>query len=141
MKISTRGRYSLRMMIDLAQHYDEGFIALKDISERQDISKKYLEQIIPFLNRSHLLNANKGHMGGYKLAKAPNQINLREIIESAEGSIAPVSCMENETNTCDRCAECLTLPVYEGLYKVVYAYLEGITLADVLNKDGDSYSI
>ena len=103
MKISTRGRYSLRMMIDLAQHYNDGFVALKDISKRQNISKKYLEQIIPFLNRSNLLTANKGHMGGYRLAKAPEEITVREILESAEGSLAPVSCMNNHPNQCEKC--------------------------------------
>ena len=93
MKISTRGRYSLRMMIDLAQHYNDGFITLKDISERQDISKKYLEQIIPLLNRSNLLQSNKGHMGGYKLSRTPAEITVREILESAEGSLTLVSSL------------------------------------------------
>ncbi len=134
MKISTRGRYSLRMMIDLAQHYNDSYIALKDISERQDISKKYLEQIIPFLNRSGLLLANKGHMGGYKLAKDPSQITVREILESAEGSLTPVSCMDNNPNTCEKCNECLTLPIYQGLYDVVNKYFESITLEDIINK-------
>ena len=138
MKISTKGRYSFRMMIDLAQHYNEGFIALKDISARQNISKKYLEQIIPFLNRSNLLNANKGHMGGYRLAKAPSEITVREILESAEGSLAPVSCMDNSPNLCEKCNCCLTLPVYEGLYRVVLDYLNGITLQDVIDGQSDS---
>lgn len=138
MKISTRGRYSFRMMIDLAQHYNEGFVALKDISARQNISKKYLEQIIPFLNRSNLLNANKGHMGGYQLAKAPSEITVREILESAEGSLAPVSCMENFPNLCEKCGSCLTLPVYEGLYHVILNYLDSITLQDVIDKHPDS---
>lgn len=133
MKISTRGRYSLRMMIDLATHYNDGFIALKDISERQNISKKYLEQIVPFLNRSNLLNANKGHMGGYTLAKSPSEITVREILESAEGTLTPVSCMDNTPNLCEKCNECLTLPIYEGLYKVVNEYFESITLDDILN--------
>lgn len=126
------------MMIDLAQHYNEGFIALKDISARQNISKKYLEQIIPFLNRSNLLNANKGHMGGYQLAKAPSEITVREILESAEGSLAPVSCMENSPNLCEKCGSCLTLPVYEGLYHVVLDYLNSITLQDVIDRHPDS---
>lgn len=138
MKISTRGRYSFRMMIDLAQHYNEGFIALKDISARQNISKKYLEQIIPFLNRGNLLNANKGHMGGYQLVKAPSEITVREILESAEGSLAPVSCMENFPNLCEKCGSCLTLPVYEGLYHVILDYLDSITLQDVIDKHPDS---
>ncbi|MCM1145182.1 MAG: Rrf2 family transcriptional regulator [Blautia sp.] len=138
MKISTRGRYSFRMMIDLAQHYNEGFIALKDISARQNISKKYLEQIIPFLNRNNLLLANKGHMGGYQLARHPSEITVREILESAEGSLTPVSCMENTPNRCENANNCITLPVYQGLYKVILDYLNGITLADVINRKNDN---
>lgn len=137
MKISTRGRYSLRMMIDLAQHYNEGFIALKDISNRQGISKKYLEQIVPFLNRSNLLNANKGHMGGYQLARDPASITVREIFECAEGSLTPVSCMDNVPNCCERAGQCLTLPIYEGLYDVIQKYLDGITLQDILSNQPD----
>lgn len=143
MKISTRGRYSLRLMIDLAQHDQDGFITLKDISERQGISKKYLEQIVPFLSRSNLLNANKGHMGGYQLAKAPAQITVRDILESAEGSLMPVSCMENTPNLCDKCGECLTLPIYTGLYDVIIKYFESITLEDIILRQlaGNDYSI
>lgn len=135
MKISTRGRYSLRMMIDLAQHYDENYIALKDISKRQNISKKYLEQIIPFLNRNNLLTANKGHLGGYRLAKDPSEITVREILESAEGSLAPVSCMEHSPNMCENASDCVTFSVYQGLYKVMTDYLEGISLKDLIQKD------
>lgn len=138
MKISTRGRYSLRMMVDLAQHYNEGFIALKDISARQNISKKYLEQIIPFLNRSNLLLANKGHMGGYQLSKHPSEITVWEILESAEGSLAPVSCMDNTPNLCGNVDTCFTLPIYQGLYEVIQNYLKGITLLDVINRAPDS---
>lgn len=138
MKISTKGRYSLCVMIDLAQHYNEGFIALKDISARQNISKKYLEHIIPFLNRNNLLNANKGHMGGYQLAKHPSEITVREIIESAEGSLTPVSCLDNTPNMCETSASCFSLPVYEGLYKVIIDYLDSITLQDVINERPDS---
>ena len=122
------------MMLDLAYHYNEGFISLKDISQRQNISKKYLEQIIPFLNRSKLLNANKGHMGGYQLSRDPSQITVKEILESAEGSLAPVSCMDNSPNLCEKCNECITLPIYEGLYDVVQNYLSSITLQDVMNR-------
>ena len=134
MKISTRGRYSLRILIDLAQHYNDGYIALKDISSRQDISKKYLEQIIPFLNRSNLLLANKGHMGGYKLAKAPSEITVKDILLSAEGSLTPVSCMDNDPNLCSKCGECITLPIYQGLYDVVNKYFESITLEDIITR-------
>lgn len=141
MKISTRGRYSLRMMIDLAEHYNEGFITLKDISARQNISKKYLEQIIPFLNRSRLLNANKGHQGGYMLSKAPADITVREILESAEGSLAPVSCMDNSPNLCEKCDECITLPIYQGLYDKVLEYFDGITLEDIIKKNAAKEAI
>ena len=140
MKISTRGRYALRMMIDLAQHYDQGFIALKDISKRQDISKKYLEQIIPFLNRGNLLSATKGHMGGYRLAKAPSEITVREILESAEGSLVPVSCMANTPNLCKKCEDCITLPIYEGLYDVVTKYFDSITLEDIINRQVSEFT-
>ena len=140
MKISTRGRYALRMMIDLAQHYDQGFIALKDISKRQDISKKYLEQIIPFLNRGNLLSATKGHMGGYRLAKAPSEITVREILESAEGSLVPVSCMDYTPNLCKKCEDCITLPIYEGLYDVVTKYFDSITLEDIINRQVSEFT-
>lgn len=133
MKISTKGRYSLRLMIDLASNYDQGYIALKDIAERQDISKKYLEQIIPFLNRGKLLIGNKGHGGGYKLAKAPSEITVKEILQSAEGTLTPVSCMDMSPNQCDKCNECATLPIYNGLYKVINEYLDRITLQHIID--------
>lgn len=122
------------MMIDLAQHYDEGFIALKDISARQNISKKYLEQIIPFLHRGNLLITNRGHMGGYQLARHPSEITVKDILLAAEGSLAPVSCMDNTPNVCERAPECITLPVYQGLYEVITNYLESISLQSVLER-------
>ncbi len=123
------------MMVDLARNYDNGFIALKDISKRQNISKKYLEQIIPNLNKNHLLLSNKGHTGGYKLAKAPEEITVREILASAEGSLEPVSCLDNKPNLCENCSDCLTLPIYIGLSNVINEYLDGITLADILKNE------
>lgn len=143
MKISTRGRYSLRMMIDLAENYDKGFIALKDISQRQGISKKYLEQIIPFLNRSGLLLTNRGHMGGYQLARDPSSITAFEILESAEGNLVPVSCMEADPVQCGNCDTCAALSVYRGLYKVTSDYLKSITLQSLIcnAKNGGDYSI
>lgn len=143
LKISTRGRYSLRLMIDLAMHYNEGFIALKDIASRQDISKKYLEQIIPFLNRSNLLASNKGHMGGYMLSRKPYEITVKDILFAAEGSLTPVSCMDNDPNLCEKCSDCITLPIYEGLYEVVIDYLSSITLQDIIDKqiNGFNYNI
>ena len=143
--ISTRGRYALRMMVDLAQHRGEGFISLKDIANRQDISKKYLEQIIPMLNRASLLHTSRGFAGGYQLTKAPKDYTVGEILRTMEGSLAPVACLEGTTNTCPRCAECATLFVWEGLYKVQTAYLDSITLQDILDRQeassGQNYSI
>ena len=134
MKISTRGRYSLRMMIDLAQHYDEEqYITLKDISKRQNISKKYLEQIVPSLNKKELLHANKGHLGGYQLSRHPSQITTREILESAEGNLNPVSCMDHFPNDCEHSKDCMTFPIYHGLYDIMIQYLDGITLDDIIN--------
>ena len=138
MKISTRGRYSLRFMIDLAQHYSEGYIALKDIANRQGISKKYLEQIIPFLNRGKLLISNKGHMGGYMLSKDPSEITMKDVLLCAEGSLTPVSCMDNEPNLCEKCNECMTFPIYEGLYQVIIDYLDNITLQNIIEKNTDT---
>lgn len=135
MKISTRGRYSLRLMIDLAMHASDEFIALKDIAKRQDISKKYLEQIVPFLSRSGLLIANKGHLGGYRLSKAPSEITVKDVLLSAEGSLTPVSCMDNHPNICERCNDCITLPIYEGLNAVIDDYLSNITLQSILDKN------
>jgi len=129
--ISTRGRYALRMMVDLAQHQNDGFVPLKDIAERQDISKKYLEQIIPVLNRSGLLQTSRGAGGGYRLVKPSKEYTVGEILRATEGNMAPVSCLESPKNTCPRYSKCNTLPIWQGLQKVVDEYLNGITLADV----------
>ena len=137
MMISTRGRYALRMMVDLAEHGRESPAALKDIAARQDISKKYLEQIIPVLNRSGLLVTTRGYQGGYRLSRAPKDITVWEILNAAEGSMVPVACLETDTNTCPRCAECATLPVWEGLKNVVSEYLSGVTLQDILDEKAE----
>ena len=101
-KISTKGRYALRLVIDLAMHTDDGFVTLKDIAARQNISKKYLEQIVPMLNRSGILKTNRGYQGGYKLARSPENCTVGEILKVTEGDLAPVSCLENEVNECPR---------------------------------------
>jgi len=140
MKISTRGRYGIRLMLALALNYNNGTIPLKTIAKDQGISEKYLEQIIPFLNRGNLLSATKGHMGGYRLAKAPSEITVREILESAEGSLVPVSCMDNTPNLCKKCEDCITLPIYEGLYDVVTKYFDSITLEDIINRQVSEFT-
>ena len=102
MKISTKGRYALRMMLDLAEHREQGFVSLKEIAARQDISKKYLEQIVAVLNRPDFLKTNRGYQGGYRLAKTPDQYTVGDILRLTEGGLAPVACLEEEPNTC-RC--------------------------------------
>lgn len=145
MKISTKGRYALRMLIDLAEHRENGYIALKDIAKRQDISKKYLEQIVPILNRSDLLRTNRGNQGGYMLVKAPSQYTVGEILRLTEGNLAPVACVGKNPEECARGAECPTLPVWQGLYKVISEYLDGITLQDIIDQQSarniDNYMI
>jgi len=137
MKISTKGRYALRLMVDLAEHKDSGFIALKDVAKRQNISKKYLEQIVPVLNGAGLLTTNRGNRGGYKLAKEPKEYTVGDILRITEGSIAPVSCLESDVNSCERKNFCQTLYVWEGLYKVVNEYLDSITVQDIVDKIGN----
>ncbi len=137
MKISTKGRYALRMVVDLAVHSDEKFISLKDIAERQNISKKYLEQIVPMLNRSGILKTNRGNQGGYMLIKSPSEITVGDILRATEGSLAPVSCLEYDENDCPRKDRCPTLFLWEGLYKTVTAYLDGVSIQDIIEKNND----
>ena len=134
MKTSTKGRYALRMLIDLASNSEDGFISLKDIAERQGISKKYLEQIVPMLNKSGILRTNRGNKGGYMLAKAPNELTVGDVLRSTEGNLAPVACLEYEPNNCPRKDECATLYIWEGLYKVVNDYLNNITIQDIIDR-------
>lgn len=134
MKISTKGRYALRMMLDLGIHQGEGYIALKDIAARQEISKKYLEQIVPMLNKAGLLRTNRGFQGGYRLAHLPKQYTVGQILRVMEGDLSVVACMDNEPNQCVRQESCMTLPIWEGLNKVIADYLDNITLQDVLDQ-------
>ena len=140
MKISTKGRYALRMLIDLAEHKDCGFVALKDIAERQNISKKYLEQIIPIFNNSNILKTTRGSQGGYMLSKAPNKYTVGEILRLTEGSLAPVECLAHDPIDCDRSAICPTLPVWKGLNRVINEYLDSITLQDILDQHKEAMS-
>ncbi len=144
MKISTKGRYALRMLLDLAMHPD-GFVALKDIAERQNISKKYLEQIVPLLNRSGLLRTNRGFQGGYMLSKPTSQYTVGEILRLTEGNLAPVACLSSDQNECLRASDCITLPIWEGLYKVMTDYLDSVTLEEIIDnyqsKHGGDYCI
>lgn len=140
MKISTKGRYALRILLDLAEHQDESYIALKDIANRQNISKKYLEQIVPILTRSDMLKTNRGYRGGYRLAKHPTEYTVGMILRLTEGNLAPVSCVGQDIPECERSAECATLPVWRGLYRVITEYLDGITLQDILDEQLERYA-
>ena len=145
MMISTRGRYALRMMLDLAEYQGDGSVPLKDVARRQEISKKYLEQIIPILNRAELLQTTRGYQGGYRLTRAPKDYTLGDILRTTEGTLAPVACLEGEQNLCARRADCATLPIWEGLDRVINGYLDSVTLQDVLDQQfsrrGDDYVI
>lgn len=121
------------MLLDLAENKDKGFIALKDIAERQNISKKYLEHIVSLLGQSNVLRANRGYQGGYMLAQEPSEYTVGQILRITEGSFVPVACMEDEPNRCDRKDFCMTLPVWEGLGRVMEDYLNHITLQDILD--------
>lgn len=134
MKISTKGRYALRMMLDIAVHQGEGYVALKEIAARQNISKKYLEQIALQLTQSGLLHAVRGHQGGYRLMRAPEEYTVDRILAVTEGSLAPVACLDQTPNACERCLECPTLPIWQGLERVIHEYLHGITLQDILDQ-------
>lgn len=137
MKISTKGRYALRMMIDLAQNQGDGYVSLKDIANRQEISKKYLEQIVAILNKPDVLRTNRGYQGGYRLAKNANEYTVGDILRLTEGGLAPVSCLDNSPILCDRAEDCITLPIWKGLYNVISEYLDSITLQDIVDKNSD----
>lgn len=144
LKISTKGRYALRMMLDLAEHYGDEFISLKEISKRQGISKKYMEQIIPLLNHGHLLRTAKGQHGGYRLARQPSQITAGDVVACAEGGIHIIDCLEDEVNQCPRAQGCMTLPLWQGLNDTINNYLNSYTLQDILdeyNSDVGTYVI
>ena len=141
--ISTRGRYALRMMLDLAQNQGDGYVALRDIAARQEISKKYLEQIIPQLNRAGMLQTTRGVQGGYRLTRRPEEYTVLDILEVTETGLSAVACLEKDAAKCPRSADCLTLPVWQGLDKIIRDYLGGITLQDVLDRHnvGNDYVI
>ena len=139
MLISTKGRYALRVMTDLAEHPSEGYIPLKDIAQRQGISEKYLESIIKLLVKGKLLAGLRGKGGGYKLMRAPEAITVAEILRLTEESLAPVACLEPGASSCERKGECRTLPLWQGLGRLIDNYLENYSLADLLHTDDQGY--
>ncbi len=131
MKISTRGRYALRLMLDLALNDSDQYITIKSISERQEISGKYLEQIISVLSRAGYVKSIRGAQGGYRLAKPAEEYTVGMILRLIEGSLAPVACMDDDVNQCARCEKCATLGVWEKINKAVSDVVDNITLADL----------
>ena len=134
MKISTRGRYAMRMLADIAEYGQDAPVSLDAVSKRQDISRKYLEQIVLRLTAADLIKGARGPQGGYRLSRPAQEITLEEILTAAEGSLSPVACMDDSPNQCDRCGICRTLPVWEGLDRTVREYLSGITLGDLIEQ-------
>ena len=132
MKISTKGRYALRLMLDLALHEQSGYVPIKVIAERQDISDKYLEQIVSVLNKAGFVKSIRGPQGGYKLTKRPEQYTVGMILRLTEGSLAPVSCLDDEVNMCDRQEECVTLILWRKLDDAIKSVIDNVTLADLL---------
>lgn len=133
--ISTKGRYALRVMFDLAEQNTEKFIPLKDIAERQGISKKYLEIVLKNLVEHNLLICTSGKGGGYKLTRQPSEYTVGEILELTELTLSIVDCLKNENNPCERKAQCLTLPMWERFNKLTHDFFYGITLQDLLNEN------
>ena len=132
MKISTRGRYALRVLIDLAEHRNEGYIPMKRIALRQGISLKYLEQIIPTLTKNGFVEGVQGKGGGYRLVKPPHECRIGDILRLIEGDLAPVACLKPGAEPCKRVSECRTYPMWAGLNKLINDYFDGITLADIM---------
>jgi len=134
MKISTRGRYALRLMLDLALNSQDQFVTIKSVAERQEISYKYLEQIITVLNKAGFVKSVRGAQGGYKLTRPPEEYTVGMILRQIEGNLVPVACMEDEPNQCPRSGKCVTLDVWKQLGDAINNVLDGITLADLVKK-------
>lgn len=132
--ISTRGRYALRVMIDIAENSNGNYIRLDEIAQRQEISEKYLESILVILTRGNLLIGLRGKGGGYKLTKSPESYTIGSILRLTEGSLAPVACLKENAEICQKQTNCKTLPVWKGLNDIINNYLDSKTLADLIQE-------
>ena len=137
LKISTKGRYAVRVLADLAKHNDGEYIALKTIAERQGISEKYLEAIISVFSKEGFVKGQRGKGGGYKLAIDPESITIKDVLTRVEGSLAPVACLEEGAEPCPKADDCKTLPMWKEYYRITEDFFDGITVADVA-KDPDA---
>lgn len=145
MKISTKGRYAVRVMLDLALNNTGEYIKVKDIAARQEISEKYLEQIISILNKAGYVKSVRGAQGGYKIAKDPSNYTVGMILRLTEGSLNPVACLDDEVNECERCDTCETLGVWKELAEAINNVVDNVTIADLVERQQEriagSYSI
>lgn len=132
MNVTSKGRYALRIMIDLAQHREDGFISLKTVSERTELSMKYLEMIVGNLKKAELVQSTRGKEGGYKLVKDPKDYTIGEILRCMEDNLAPVACIKGGEIQCDHSGGCLTVPMWKELDDITNAYLDTVSLEDLL---------
>lgn len=132
MIVSTKGRYALRVMIDLAEHSNDNYIPMKDVAERQQLSLKYLERILPALSKNNLIEGVHGKGGGYKLTRSPNEYTVGEILRLTEGDLAPVSCLECTAEPCQRVDDCRTIEMWTKFNQMTNEYFDGITIADLM---------
>lgn len=135
MMISTRGRYALRILIDLAEHNDGKYIPMKDVAERQELSLKYLERILPVLTQNKLVIGVHGKGGGYRLGRAPDEYTVGEVLRLTEGNLAPVTCLECDAQPCKRAAECRTLGMWTKFHQITNDYFDSITVADLMKTE------
>ncbi len=133
MNVTSKGRYALRVMLDLAQHPEDGYISLKTVAERQGISMKYLEMIVGGLKRAQLLDSTRGKEGGYKLRRAPADYKVGEILRALEDNLAPVACIRDGGVQCDRVSVCMTIPMWKELDELTNRYLDSVSLEDLLS--------
>ena len=135
MNITSKGRYALQVMLDLAQHKDEGFISLKTIADRQGYSVKYLEMIVGSLKKAELVASTRGKEGGYMLCREPEDYNVKEILHCIEDNLAPVSCIKAGNINCEHAGACMTVPMWKELDDITNAYLETVSLKDLISGD------
>ena len=135
MNVTSKGRYALRVMLDLAQHRADGFVSLKTVAERQGISMKYLEMIVGCLKKAELLDSTRGKEGGYSLNREPADYTVGEILRSIEDNLAPVACIKGGVVQCEQASACLTVPMWKELDDITNAYLDGVTLENLLRGD------
>ena len=143
MLISTKGRYALRVLVDLAEHQTDAYVPLKEVANRQEISEKYLESIIKILVKDGILSGMRGKGGGYRLSRSPDHFSVYRVLKLMEDSLSPVSCLEDNAAPCARMSECRTLPLWQGLDQVIREYLNRYTISDLMQTEqpGNDYII